>query len=267
MKRSATGPRADRHFVTALARGLDVLSCFRTGDRLLGNQEIAGRCGLPKSTVSRLTYTLTKRGYLHYVEAEGKYRLGTATLALGTSMLARHDVRQLLRPMMQELAEFADASVALATRDRLSMIYLEVCRGHSALTLAVDVGMRIPIATTAVGRAYLALCSEDERREVMTQLRELDEVGWPRLRAGIGEGIAQHEDLGCCTSFGDWQPDVNGIAVAFRPGRGLPPMAINCGGPAFNLSREFLLESARPRLLEIARCVDAERPAPRLVAP
>jgi DNA-binding IclR family transcriptional regulator len=264
--RRAVGAQADRHFVTALARGLDVLSCFRSGDRLLGNQELAARCKLPKSTVSRLTYTLMKRGFLHYVEAEGKYRLGTATLALGTAMLARDDVRQLLRPMMQELAEFADASVALATRDRLSMIYMEVCRGHSALTLAVDVGTRIPIATTAVGRAYLALCPDDERRDIMTQLRELDEVNWPRLRAGIGEGIAQHTELGCCASFGDWQPDVNGIAVGFRPGSGLPPMAINCGGPKFNLSKEFLLESVRPKLLEIARCVDGERPPARPAA-
>jgi DNA-binding IclR family transcriptional regulator len=248
MKRGA-GRETDRDFVTALARGLDVLRCFRSGDRLLGNQEIAVRCSLPKSTVSRLTYTLTKGGYLHYVEREGKYRLGTATLALGTAMLSRHDVRRLLRPMMQELAEFADASVSLATRDRLSMIYMEVCRGHSALTLAVDVGTRIPIGTTSVGRAYLALCAQDERLDVMAQLK------------GIREGIAQHHALGCCASFGDWQPDVNGIAVAFRPGSGLPPMAINCGGPAFNLSREFLLESVRPKLLEIVKFVESERPA------
>jgi DNA-binding IclR family transcriptional regulator len=253
--RRVVGDAEDRHFVTALARGLDVLSCFRSGDRLLGNQEIAARCKLPKSTVSRLTFTLMKQGYLHYSETEGKYRLGSATLALGTAMLARYDVRQHLRPMMQDLAEFADASVALATRDRLSMIYMEVCRGHSALTLAVDVGTRIPMATTAVGRAYLALCSEAERRDVMTQLRELDEGAWSRVRAGVAEGIAQHDELGCCTSFGDWQPDVNGIAVGFRPPNGLPPMAINCGGPAFSLSKEFLLESVRPRLLEVARGV------------
>src|SRR5687768_18493710 len=67
--------KQDRHFVTALSRGLDVLSCFRSGSRMLGNQEISERCKLPKSTVSRLTYTLTKLGYLHYVKESGKYRL------------------------------------------------------------------------------------------------------------------------------------------------------------------------------------------------
>jgi hypothetical protein len=47
--------KEDRHFVTALARGLSVLSCFSSGEKMLGNLDIAKRCKLPKSTVSRLT--------------------------------------------------------------------------------------------------------------------------------------------------------------------------------------------------------------------
>ena len=107
--------KQDRHFVTALSRGLDVLSCFRSGSRLLGNQDISERCHLPKSTVSRLTYTLTKLGYLHYVKESGKYRLGTATLALGSAVLGRFEVRDLARPLMQELAD-ADRHVGGAGR-------------------------------------------------------------------------------------------------------------------------------------------------------
>ena len=81
--------KEDRHFVTALARGLELLSCFRSGEKMLGNQELADRAKLPKSTVSRLTYTLTKLGYLQYDDEVGKYRLGTASLALGSAMLSR----------------------------------------------------------------------------------------------------------------------------------------------------------------------------------
>ena len=94
-QRPAPADADDRRFVTALARGLEVLSCFRSGEKLLGNQDIAMRCGLPKSTVSRLTATLTALGYLLHVPQEGKYRLGTATLALGSAMLSGLDVRQL----------------------------------------------------------------------------------------------------------------------------------------------------------------------------
>src|SRR5690348_16941656 len=150
--------KQDRHFVTALSRGLDVLSCFRSGSRLLGNQDISERCSLPKSTVSRLTYTLTKLGYLHYVRESGKYRLGTATLALGSAVLGRFDVRDLARPLMQELADATGTSVALGARQRLSMVCIEVCKGNAVLSLNMQVGMRLPLATSAIGRSYLAVC-------------------------------------------------------------------------------------------------------------
>lgn len=245
--------KEDRHFVSALARGLRVLSGFRSGGELLGNHEIARRSNLPKSTVSRLTYTLTKLGYLNYVEEAAKYQLGTATLALGSAMLARLDVRHLARPMMRELAEFSRSMVSLGVRERLSMIYIENCRSQSALTLSLDVGSRIPLGTTAMGRAYLAALSDMERETVFDEIRQQDETNWPKIRAGIDVCLEQYRRYGVCCSFGDWQKDVNAIAIGFRPGSGMAPMAINCGGPAIHLSPDYLLEEVRPRLVDIAR--------------
>lgn len=246
-----TNAKEDRHFVSALARGLDLLACFRSGDKLLGNLELAQRCKLPKSTVSRLTYTLTKLGYLQYEEGAGKYRLGTATLALGSAMLSKLDVRQLARPLMQELADFSRGMVSIGMRDRLSMIYVENCRSQAALTLRLDVGARIPIARTAMGRAYLAEISSSERNDILERVQELDEQEWPSVRDGVLRAIEEYRTLGCCTSFGDWQPDVNAIAIAFKPGNGAAPLSINCGGPAFNLSPEFLLKEVQPRLADM----------------
>jgi DNA-binding IclR family transcriptional regulator len=262
--RRRTNAKADRHFVTALARGLDVLGAFRSRDRLLGNQELARRCGLPKSTISRLTYTLTKQGYLEHAEdgsGNSGYRLGSAVLALGSAMLARMDMREIARPLMQELADHSQSMVSLGMRDRLSMIYVENCRSESALTLSLDVGSRIPIASTAMGRAYLAVCGEAEREQVMQRIRELDEAAWPRVHEGIERAHAEYRELGCCTSFGEWQKDVNAIAIAFHPPSGRSPMAINCGGPSFKLSREFLLEQVRPPLLALASRLQGMRGA------
>jgi DNA-binding IclR family transcriptional regulator len=256
---TAVRPRVgkqDRHFVTALSRGLDVLSCFRSGSRLLGNQDISERCRLPKSTVSRLTYTLTKLGYLHYVKESGKYRLGTATLALGSAVLGRFEVRDLARPLMQELADATGTSVALGARQRLSMVCIEVCKGNAVLSLNMEVGMRLPLAISAIGRAYLAVSGETERADLLDQIKELDHVAWPSLKQGVDKALAMYQELGVCSSFGEWQPDVNGIAVGFRPGNGLPPMAINCGAPAFKVSSSYLLNDVRPRLIELVRRIE-----------
>ena len=246
----------DRHFVTALARGLEVLACFRAGNSLLGNQEIAQRCNLPKSTVSRLTHTLTRLGYLIHVDGLGKYRLGMATLALGSAMLARLDVRQVARPLMQELADFAQAEVSLGIRDRGSMIYVENCRSSVLLTLSLTVGSRIALATSAMGRAWLAAVPEDQRLAVLAQLRERTPDAWDEVKAGVDKAVQDYRCLGVTCSFGEWQRSVNAIACAFDPGGGLPPMVINCGGPSFNLPPEYLLSEVRPRLIELAARIE-----------
>jgi DNA-binding IclR family transcriptional regulator len=245
--------KADRHFVTALSRGLELLACFRHGERMLGNQDLARRCGLPKSTVSRLTHTLTKLGYLVYIEESAKYALGTATLSLGSAMLARLDIRKLAHRQMQELADFSQAMVSLGARDRLSMVYIDVVRGPAAVTLSLDLGSRIQIGTSAMGRAYLTAVAEPERRDILERVRELAVDGsWPDLEAGVIRAQQDIRALGVCCSFGEWQADVNAIAVPVRPGGGLPPMAINCGAPAYMVSRDFLLEKVRPRLIALA---------------
>ena len=249
----AAPSKPDRHFVTALARGLELLACFRHGDRMLGNQDLARRCGLPKSTVSRLTHTLTKLGYLVYVEESAKYSLGTATLSLGSAMLARLDIRKLAHGHMQELADFSQCLVSLGTRDRLSMIYIDVVRGPAAVTLSLDLGSRIQICTSAMGRAYLTAVPEAERLDILRRVRELAADGSrPGLEAGVAQALQDIRDLGVCCSFGEWQKDVNAIGVPVRPGGGLPPMAINCGAPAYRASKEFLLEKVRPRLIALA---------------
>ena len=91
----------DRQFATTLARGLEVLRCFTPLEPLLGNKEISVRTGLPKPTVSRLTYTLTKLGYLRHNMRLGKYQLGSAVLSIGYPLLASMNVRQVARPHMR----------------------------------------------------------------------------------------------------------------------------------------------------------------------
>ncbi len=246
----------DRHFITALARGLEVLACFKRGETFLANHEIAERCKLPRSTVSRLTYTLTKMGYLHFVEEVGKYRLGTQLVALSTVALGGLDVRQIARPAMRDLANFSSATVGLAVRDRLSMRYVESLRGPAAISLNIDVGVRMSIARSSIGRAFIAVLNEAERAPLFEELRMLDPLAWPQVRDSLHKAMDDYAKLGVCCSFGDWQESVSAIAVGFRPGGGLPPMAINCGAPTVISTPQFLLDEVRPRLIEMVRRLD-----------
>ncbi|MEC9368710.1 MAG: IclR family transcriptional regulator [Pseudomonadota bacterium] len=249
----------DRRFVTALARGLDVLRCYRPGDVSLSNLEIAKRTGLPKPTISRLTYTLTRLGYLTYSERHGTYQLGSGVLSLGYAMLSGLDIRERARSLMQELADHADATIALGGRDRMDMVYLEVCRGPGAVTLRIDVGSRLPIAPTSIGRALLAVLPEDEREFLMDHLKKREtKKDYDRLRKGIERSIDEIRQRGFCTSFGEWRSDINAAAVPVITGD-RSVYALNCGGPAFKISREALENDYGPRLVKMAERISIAR--------
>ncbi|GAC1318285.1 MAG: IclR family transcriptional regulator [Collimonas sp.] len=246
----------DRQFVNALARGLEILRCFRPGEVLLTNTELSKRTGMPKPTISRLTYTLTKLGYLDFAADQGKYQLGSGVLALGYSLLSNLDVRKLARPAMQELAEYSQCNVALGIRDRLSMVYIEACRGSSAVTLRRDVGSRIPLATTSMGRAFLCGLPQAERDFLMDHIRLRDEELWPKIKAGIEQGYKDYQDFGFCISAGEWEKNIYAVGVPLIDTDGQKMMAFNCGGPAFLLTREALMDDLGPRLVQLVRNVE-----------
>ncbi len=248
----------DRQFVTALARGLSVLRAFQPGDGVLGNGDIAERTGLPKPTVSRLTHTLTRLGYLAHAERLGKYRLGPGVLSLGYSLLANMDIRKIARPYMQELANASGLSLALGSRDRLNMVYLEHARDAGSVTLRLDIGSHIPIATTAMGRAFLAAIPENERAYLMSAMAERAGAAWPSMAKGVERALRQVAETGFCTSFGEWQQDVNAVGVPLRSMDGATVMALNCGGPAFLHKPEKLEAEWGPRLVNVARTIEKE---------
>lgn len=248
----------DRQFVTALARGLSVLRAFRPGDGVLGNGELAERTGLPKPTVSRLTHTLTRLGYLIHAERLGKYQLGPGVLALGYGLLANLDFRRVARPYMQEFANETGLSLALGARDRLNMVYLEHARDASSVTLRLDIGSHIPIATTAMGRAFLAAIPETERAYLLTVMAERAGDAWPHQARGIAKALDDYARQGFCASFGDWQHDVNSVAVALRSPDGATVMAVNAGGPAFLHKPDKLLNDTGPRLVALVRAMEAD---------
>jgi len=257
MKRTGKKPATDRNFVVALSRGLDVLRAFQPNDGLLGNQEIAARTNLPKPTVSRLTYTLTRLGYLTPVPRFEKYQLAPAAMSLGYAALANLGVRHLSEPFREDVMRATGGAVAVGGRDRQSMIYFGQSRSSETVGVQLDVGSRVPIATSAMGRAYFWALPEEDRAILLRELREHYGSRWPKMRDGLersGEIVAKH---GFTISAGDWHDDIHAAGVALRLNDGTGPYAFNCGAPAFRFTEERLINDIGPRLLTMVRNIEA----------
>ncbi|TAM89311.1 MAG: IclR family transcriptional regulator [Candidimonas sp.] len=233
-----SGTINQRKFVVALARGLKVLRAFRPGDDSLSNAEIARRTGLPKPTISRLTYTLTTLGYLGGVPETGGYRLDPHILSLGYPVLAKLGVRQIARPLMQRLADYSRGTVAIGIRDGLSLILVERSQDRTVVTMPLEIGSHLPIATTSMGRAYLAALPAGDRAVLMDEIRRGGPPDWwPTVRRSIDAELARFDRCGYCVSVGDWDPDIIGVGAPLVLPDGTI-LAFNCGGPISRIPRE-----------------------------
>src|SRR5229473_2873102 len=180
-----------------------------------------------------------------------------SAMALGYAALANLGVRHLSEAYREEVMRETGGAVAVGGRDRLSMIYFGQSRNGLTLGVQLDVGSRIPIATTAMGRAYIWALPNDERASLLRELREHYGSRWPRMRDGIeraGETVAK---LGFTISAGEWQDDVHAVGVALKLNDGTGPYAFNCGAPAFRFTEDRLRNDIGPRLVAMVRNIEA----------
>jgi len=230
----------DRQFVTALARGIEVLRCFTPARPELGTTEISEITGLAQSTVWRLCHTLQAMGVLAPGREQGRLRPGFGLLTLGHAALLQGGIAETARPAMQQIADRYGVAVSLATRDREGMLIVARAEAPTILRLALSVGSVLPITTSALGWAYLAGLEEPARGEVMARLRRQAGAAWEAQRAEIAAALAHHAKHGFVLNLRRFHADVNSIGVAVVGAGARRVLALNCGGAVSVVTREKL---------------------------
>src|SRR6195952_2098993 len=199
--------------IQVVSRAFDVLRCFEGQEGRLGNLEISNRCGLPRSTVSRLTHTLTRMGQLVYLPRDQKYRIGPSAVAMSTSMMKGLQLRNLIRLRLQDVAEQLPGTVGFVIPDRFHLVYLEFARAANALGLHESTGSRIAMATTAAGHAYTAALDLDVGDALLAEMaREMPDAA-KVLRPRIEGNRCFLREHGYVVACGLWSPHINGLAV------------------------------------------------------
>jgi DNA-binding IclR family transcriptional regulator len=191
------------------------------------------------------------------VEETGKYRMGVPVLGLGYACLSGLKVREVAQPYLDALAEHAGNGilVAMGGRDEFSMIYVACARSPGVVSLQLNVGSRISLARSSMGRAYLAAAPARERETLLRGIEaRTDKARWPQLHEEILRAIEEIETRGFCLNSGEWHADVNSVGVPLVPLHGGGPvLALNCGGPAYLLPRERLENDLGPRMAEMVK--------------
>ena len=243
----------DAAFATTLAKGLVVLEAFEAGASLLGNMEIAARTGIPRPTVARLTHTLAELGYLRYDQDLARYSLGARALRMAHPLLAGMQFRQVARPLMQELAASVRGTVSIGLLDGTAMIYVETARSGDVGPHVPDIGMPIPVVSTAMGRAAAAILPVEDSVLLEERIKKGDADSWSASREMYRAGIRQCADQGFCTCYGEYMAFIHAVAAPLFHARNVKQsFAINCGIPAFRLQPGQLESEIGPRIRALA---------------
>jgi DNA-binding IclR family transcriptional regulator len=247
------GDASDSSTLLTVERGLEVLRAFRSNRMPLSNGELVRRTGLPKATVSRLTSTLLQVGFLRLVPGKREFELSTGALGIGHAYLATNDLLLAAQPLLQELADRLDVSVALGIQDGIDVLYVDYRVSRNVATLRLGVGSVLPMSTTSIGRAYLwglptneqALLIEEHKRRAGPQGEELEHA--------IHTSFDELESTGTCAVSGGFQRGTYGVALPVRVGRQRILMGMSCGKADVDLDLQSERERIAPALKETAK--------------
>src|SRR5215467_7459375 len=239
--------------IQVVSRAFDVLRCFEGHEARLGNLEISNRCGLPRSTVSRLTHTLTRMGQLVYLPRDQKYRIGPSAVAMSTAMMKGLQLRNLIRLRLQDLAEQLPGTVGFVIPDRFHLVYLEYARAANALGLHESTGSRIAMASTAAGSAYTAALDREVGNALVGEMeREIPEAARllkPRIEANR-QFLREHGYVVAC---GLWSPHINGLAVPIWSPQYQTFVVITIGLLSTMYDEQRLHAEVAPLMVELGR--------------
>lgn len=212
-----------------LERALVVLRAFGGHTGSLANAELVRQTGFSKASISRIARTLVALGYLDRASDGVRLQIGMRGPLLGHTYRANNPISALTRPIMQAFADKHDMSVALAVGDGIDTLYIEYCKSPRIATLRLEVGNRMPMELTSIGRAYLWAQPPRERERLLAGIRQKTGTGNPQVLARTYRAFEHLERFGYCMASGEVRRDSYGISVPVCLGEPAVPLALNCG--------------------------------------
>ncbi len=148
--------------VQSIDRAFCIIEALGEGKKSL--LEITKMVELNKSTVHRLLHTLIYKGYVIQDESNSHYALTPKILHLGQQIIDDMDIIRVAKPYLNKLNEKTGEVVHLVMIEGNNAIYIDKIEAKNTIRMYSYVGKSIPLYSSAVGKAFLAL-SDDKTRE------------------------------------------------------------------------------------------------------
>jgi DNA-binding IclR family transcriptional regulator len=163
-----SGNGKPKYSAPAAGCAADLMLALARGDSELSINELAGRTGCTKSLVYRVLTELEARDLVSKLD-NGNYGLGLAVVELGGAFSASVPLMSSVRGVCRRLADLTGETVNLGILQGDQVLYLMREEGARSVFAVSHVGKLLPANAVALGKALLALKSDDAVAETFAE--------------------------------------------------------------------------------------------------
>ncbi|MCY8827060.1 IclR family transcriptional regulator [Bacillus atrophaeus] len=237
-----------------VVKSMALLNLFLTEPKLTLS-ELISLSGMPKTSVHRMVSSLEEMGLLTR-DRNGAYTLGLVFLEFGQLVSERLDIRQIAKPVMEELCQEVDEAVHLIMRDGNEAIYVEKIEGTQTVRLYTAIGRRSPLYAGACARSILSFLPQEE---IETYIRQTEFVpigsGTITDPAELLQTISSSLENGYTVSYSELENYTAAIGAPIFSYKGQVAAGISIAGFEARFTKErlpYLTEKVKGAALQIS---------------
>ena len=166
-KKDNTKKKASK--IQSVERALKLIDLIATKEDGMTLTQLSNKIDLPKSTVHGLLDTLRDYNYVTQDYDSANYKLGIRLFELGNNVSRSFNIRDVALPYMKRLNRQFGETVHLGAEDNGEVLYIEKIAADSLVSIMSEVGLRLPMHCSGLGKVLLANKGEAEVKRVISQ--------------------------------------------------------------------------------------------------
>ena len=245
-------------YLTSIEQAFALLSLFSSTCQDLSVSEASERLALPMSNTHRLLASLTHVGVLEQDPSNSRYSLTLKLWELGSHAFRHLDIREVARPFLKQLSQYASETVFLSVLDGSELLYLDRVDADQDLRVLSKIGSRQPPYCTSSGLAILAFSPTAIVNGVIAKGLESFTSRTKTTPDGLRAELARIRALGYATNVEGRALGISGVAAPILNPETHAIAAVSISGPSARLTEDRFCDLGE-RARQTAQQISAAR--------
>jgi len=238
----------------SLERALAILEFVAHKSGGVTNAEISAHFAVATSTTSYILRRLEREGYLRRDPENGRYEMGLKIVALSHGALRDMGLRRVAEPILHRLSSETRISALIGVLERGRMMIVDKVEKPDLARIDMDIGVRYPAHSTALGKILLAHLPDDQLAGLFDHYR-LAKTSPNTIdsKARLLIELETARKQGYATSDGELFLGIRAVAAPIFDAMGGVPAAVSVTGITVDVEDTHIINSVKAAAKEISR--------------